>query len=97
MVKIYGHSDDLVEIEGSNYCENEIECYFQDVIISFEDGTQIRIGYSKEDLAVWYIVVEIEGTAEHNLYICNDEYAEVYSDIFEIDSEITSHRLEGKQ
>lgn len=63
---------------------------------SNEDGTQIRIGYSKEDLAVWYIVVEIEGTAEHNLYICNDEYAEVYSDIFEIDSEITSHRLEDK-
>ena len=53
MVKIYGHSDDLVEIEGSNYCENEIECYFQDVIISFEDGTQIRIGYSKEDFTFW--------------------------------------------
>ena len=27
MVKIYGASDDLVEIEGSNYREDEIGCY----------------------------------------------------------------------
>ena len=27
MVKIYGCSDDLVEIEGSRYKENEIDCF----------------------------------------------------------------------
>lgn len=97
MVRVYGFSDDLVEIEGSNYYEDEIGCYNQDVIIVFEDGTQIRVGYSKGNIAVWYIVVECEGTAEHNLCICNDENADIYSDIFEIKSEITSHRLEKKQ
>lgn len=96
MVRIYGRSDDLVEIEGSNYAEDEIGCYNQDVIIIFEDGTQIKVGYSKENIGVWYIVVECEGIAEHNLYICNDEDADIYSDIFEIDSEIKTHRLENK-
>lgn len=96
MVRVYGRSDDLVEIEGSDYCEDEIGCYNEDVIIVFEDGTQIRVGYSKGNIAVWYIVVECEGTAEHNLCICNDENADIYSDIFEIDSEIKSHRLENK-
>lgn len=97
MVRVYGYSDDLVEIEGSNYCEDEIGCYNQDVIIAFEDGTQIKVGYGKGDLAVWYIILEREGTAEYNLYICNDEDADIYSDIFEINSEITCHRLEVKQ
>lgn len=96
MVMVYGRSDDLVEIEGSNYYEDEIGCYNQDVIISFEDGAQIRIGYGKGDLAVWYIIVEREGTSEYNLYICSDEDADIYSDIFEIDSEIKTHRLEFK-
>ena len=97
MVRIYGFSDDLVEIEGSHYTEDEIDCYNQEVIISFEDGTQIKVGYGKGDLAVWHIIVEEEGTSEYNLYVCNDEYADIYSDIFEIKSEITSHRLERKQ
>lgn len=97
MVRVYGCSDDLVEIEGSNYYEDEIGCYNQDVIISFEDGTQIRIGYGKGDLAVWYIIVEREGRSEYNLYICSDEDADIYSDILEINSEITSHRLERKR
>lgn len=96
MVRIYGRSDDLVEIESSNYAEDEIGCYNQDVIIIFEDGTQIKVGYSKGNIAVWYIVVECEGTAEYNLYICNDEDADIYSDIFEIDSEIKTYRLEDK-
>ena len=31
MVKVYGVSDDLVEIEGSSYWEDEIGCYDKDV------------------------------------------------------------------
>ena len=77
--------------------EDEIGCYNQDVIIVFEDGTQIRVGYSKGNIAVWYIIVEREETSEYNLYICNDEDVDIYSDILEINSEITSHRLEGKR
>ena len=93
MVKIYGCSDDLVEIENSKYKENEIGCYDSDVRIRFTDGTIIRIGYPKENLAVWWIEVEKEGTAEHHLSICEDEKAEIYSDCFYIDAEIKSHSV----
>lgn len=56
MVKVYGASDDLVEIYGSTYKENEIGCFEKDVRIRFTDGTVIRIGYAKPELAVWWII-----------------------------------------
>lgn len=92
MVKIYGASDDLVEIDGSAY-EEEIGCFEQDVRIRFLDGTIIHIGYPKENMAIWWIEVENEGTAKHALTICENEDDCIYSDVFEIDSEIKSHRL----
>lgn len=93
MIKIYGYSDDLVEIENSAYEEDEIGCYDQDVRIRFVDGTTIRVGYGKPELAVWYIVVEKQGAAKQTLTICDNEEAKIYSDIFEIDSEIKGHSL----
>ena len=92
MTKIYGCSDDLVEIDGSKY-DNEIGCNYNnpDVRIWFADGTVIHIGYGKEDLAIWCITVEKKGTAKQTLQICEDEDADIYSDIFEIDSEIIRH------
>lgn len=97
MIKIYGASDDLVEIEGSNYKEDEIGCYERDVRIRFTDGTIIRIGYSKSNIAVWYIEVESQGTAKQILSVCIDEEADPYSDVFEIDAEINSHSLIKKR
>ena len=93
MVKVYGASDDLVEIENSKYKEDEIGCYDHDVRIRFLDGTIIRVGYPKDGLAIWWIEIEKKGTEEHKLTICNDEDARIYSDIFEIDSEIKSHSV----
>ena len=91
MVKVYGVSDDLVEIKNSKYKEDEIWCYDHDVRISFFDGTVIRVGYPKDGLAIWWVEIEKKGTAEHKMAICEDEDAWIYSDIFEIDSEIKSH------
>ena len=93
MVKIYGASDDLVEIENSQYREDEIGCYDHDVRIRFLDGTIIRVGYPKDGLAIWWVEIEKQGTAEQKLTICDDEDARIYSDIFEIDSEIKSHSV----
>ena len=93
MTKVYGASDDLVVIDGSTYKEDEIGCYQHDVRIRFLDGTVIRVGYPKDGLAVWWIDVEKQGTAEQILTICEDEDARIYSDVFEIDSEIKSHSV----
>ena len=97
MVKVYGASDDLVEIENSKYKEDEIGCYDHDVRIRFLDGTVIRVGYPKDGLAIWWVEIEKQGTAEHKLTICEDEDARIYSDIFEIDSEIKSHGVIKQQ
>lgn len=88
MIRIYGASDDLVEIEGSDYQENEIGCFEANVRIWFKDGTVILVSYGKQDLAVWSIVIEKVGTEKFDLQICEDEDADIYSDIFEINSEI---------
>lgn len=97
MIKVYGCSDDLVEIEGSVYKEYEIGCYYKDVRIRFIEGTVIRVGYPKKDIAVWFIEVEKKGTAKQFLEICEDEDADIYSDVFEIDSEIRSYSVIKKK
>lgn len=93
MVKVYGASDDLVEIEGTKYKEDEIGCYEHDVRLRFTDGTVIRVGYPKDGMAVWWIEVEKVGSADHRLKQCFDEDARIYSDIFEIDAEVKSHSV----
>ena len=42
MIKIYGCSDDLVEICGSVYKEDEIGCFDHDVRIRFEIDAEIK-------------------------------------------------------
>lgn len=86
MVRVYGASDDLVEIEGAEYPYDEVGCFDSDVRIWFDDGTIIRVGYGKNNLAIWFIEVEKEGLANTNLFICEDETANIYSDIFEIEA-----------
>ena len=93
MVVVYGCSDDLVEIENSSYAEDEIGCYNSEVQIEFVDGTVIRVGYPKPNVAVWWIRVEKHGSAEQKMTRCWDEDAEIYSDILEIDSEVKSHTV----
>lgn len=94
MVKVYGASDDLCEIEGSKYEQDEIGCYDSTVEIGFTDGTRILVSYPKTpELAIRKIEVLTKGTADSRLTECFDEDAEIYSDIFEIDAEIAWHTL----
>lgn len=90
-MKVYGTSDDLVELEGSKYQENEIGCYGSDVIIAFDDGAVIRVSYGKPEGAIWEITLLKRGTAGNAVFICYDEDDEIYSDIFETDAEVCSH------
>lgn len=86
MVRVYGMSDDLVEIEGAEYPYDEVGCYDSDVRIWFDDGTVIRVGYGKPNLGVWFVAIEDRGNADCELTLCFDENADIYSDIFEIDA-----------
>ena len=90
-MKVYGTSDDLVQLEGSKYQENEIGCYGSDVIIAFDDGAVIRVSYGKPEGAIWEITLLKRGTAGNAVFICYDEDDEIYSDIFETDAEVRSH------
>ena len=90
-MKVYGTSDDLVELEGSKYQENEIGCYGSEVIIAFDDGAVIRVSYGKPEGAIWEIALLKRGTAGNAVFICHDEDDEIYSDIFETDAEVRSH------
>lgn len=57
-LKIYGASDDLVEIEGD--MEDEIPCYEQDVEILVNDGTRLRAHYGTGGM--WRLSVVQTGT-----------------------------------
>ncbi len=89
MTKVYGYSDDIIVIEGET--ADEIDCYNEEVTIWFADGTVIKAGYPKKDMGIWWIRVEEEGTAEQHLKECFDEDADVYSDVFKIDSEMINY------
>lgn len=97
MAKVYGYSDDVVCIEHIDGGCTEIDCFNQDVRICFEDDTTIRVGYSKENAAIWWIEVEKHGTATQDLEVCEDENAKVYSDVFCIDAEVVSYTVIKKK
>ena len=96
MTKVYGCSDDLVEIEGAPYPADEIGCYDSDVFIRFSDGTKIRVYYVKDQKAIWGIDILEKGDARQTLTECNDENAEIYSDIFEIDAKYVWHEVKDR-
>ena len=39
--------------------------------------------------------MDLDGTASYRLIECNDEDADIYSDIFEIYAEVVNHMVEG--
>ena len=60
MTKIYGCSDDNVELEGD--IEEEIGCYNKIVTLFFSDGTAARFQYPKfPNLGVWGCTVINKG------------------------------------
>ena len=90
MSKIYGYSDDVVVIEHDDGGCTEIDCYNQNVSIQFNDGTVANIGYGKGNKGIWKIEIDTSGWAEFDIAECEDENAEIYSDVLEIDAEAVS-------
>lgn len=75
-VTIYGYSDDLVEIENSQYKEDEIDCYDKAIRFYFVDGTIISICYAQG--GVWKITHEAIGKAWYELTRCEDDDDDAY-------------------
>ena len=51
MLKIYGASDDLIEIEGQ--INEEIDAYNIKIQFEFADGTTAIFSCGKDELAIW--------------------------------------------
>ena len=93
MIKVYGYSDDNLVLDGAPYPADEIGCFDSTVEIRFSDGTRIKAGYPKDKAAIWWIKVLEKGTAPQTLTECDDEGAEIYSDVFEIDADYVWHEV----
>jgi len=93
MTKVYGCSDDLIELEGTIY--DEIGCWKQTVNIYFSDGTEIKVKYGKEHngetIGVWEIKVISKGTGFIDLQECFDDDADIYSDVLTLDDSVNSY------
>lgn len=79
--KIYGQSDDLIEFRGD--IDDEIGAYMvQGKPLFLSDGTVLECSYPKTpDLGVWGFKVIRAGLLFERIEECNDENAEVYSDV----------------
>lgn len=80
MIKVSGHSDDLIYIDGD--CQDEISSFCLDTKIIFNDGTELLMHYD----GAWKAKVLRAGSSRNVLthLVKNGDY---YSDLFEIDAD----------
>lgn len=81
MTRVYGYSDDLIEIEGDIKGEEDASRNAEKTIIS-SDGTMLCIVYG--DQGIWKITILLKGPLFDRIDICleeNDEAEIGYSDV----------------
>ena len=84
MTKVYGASDDLIEFEGD--VSGEVSKYGTDddnqgVLLFFSDGTILEVKYGKLGRAIWGVTLHKQGDLFDRIEPCDDEDADIYSDI----------------
>lgn len=82
--KVYGASDDLIEVEGD--VTGEVDCYGTDerekgVLLCFSDGTVLEVKYGKNDEALWEIKTKHIGPLFDRVEACTEETDEGHSDV----------------
>lgn len=80
-LRIYGASDDLIEIEGYLIGECGASDPPEGSLLALSDGTVLNISYGKGDLGIWQITPLHKGKLFQELKTCDNEDAEIYSDI----------------
>ena len=86
MTKVYGSSDDLIEVEGAGRASGEVGCYGTDeresgVLLIFSDGTILEVKYGKLGAGIWGITLHNQGDLFDRIDPCMDEDADPYSDV----------------
>lgn len=81
--KIYGQSDDLVELEGD--LTGEVSCFRSagdcGELVVLSDGTILNIQYGKPGKAIWKVDLLEKGSLFDRIEICTDEDGKPYSDV----------------
>lgn len=90
MAKVFGVSDDLVEIENTKYFDDEIGCYRRDVKLWFDDDTVVRVHYGT--YGIWRIKIEKHGRAEFILKTAEEIGEDAYSDELNIFADVIRHK-----
>jgi hypothetical protein len=99
MTKVYGASDDLIELEG--FLSHEIDCFNKVATLVFDDGTKAKIKYGKKyegkSIGVWQIEVISKGTGFVELQECFDEDDKIYSDVLTLNNSVTSFNVSKRK
>lgn len=82
--KVYGTSDDLIEVEGD--VRGEVGCYGTDdrehgVLLFFNDGTILEAKYGKGGRAIWAVNLMAKGELFDHIDPGVSEDADPYSDV----------------
>lgn len=85
MLKIYGASDDLIEVEGD--ISAEFTAAEGSNVLGFSDGTLLQIQYGAGGNAFWRITPLIYGGAKYSKTEATDE-DDNYSDVVTLNGDI---------
>lgn len=86
VTRIYGTSDDLIEIDGGY--TGEVGGGEDKRLVIVSDGTLLEISYGKGEQGIWAITVLKKGTAYAGFEPGDDEDADIYSDIVTLRGDI---------
>jgi hypothetical protein len=91
-VTVYGASDDLVELTGAIY--DEFGCFAtRGGILTFNEGTKLRINYGPDGTGCWRIERIAEGSASYTHTPADGEDTDNYSDRVTLRGDLRSVRF----
>jgi hypothetical protein len=79
-IVIYGASDDLIEVEPTDFPAEEfnVSCDDENLLLAVSDGTVLRVEYDVD--GVWRFRPVLVGSANLDIWICPADHESKYSD-----------------
>jgi hypothetical protein len=77
---IYGASDDLIEIEPTDFPAEEfnVNCDDEDLTLAVSDGTLLRVRYDRD--GIWRFTPVVVGSASIDIWTCPADHDTKYTD-----------------